>query len=177
VDSSDAELEVLTPDDDPADHGFDPDEGNYALVIGNPWASAFAIEGSPEDLRAFTSRLSALVRLEMPNGARSDPAMEGITLYIPVSLVFDAKTDATEVEHDFYRALDEAELAGFLRGRLAHVGFGEPVERAPFTPGGDYATDGQRQATRAASGSSEQHRAPFSPPWPAQDAPPGSIPP
>ena len=35
--------------------------GEYALVIGVPWASAYAVTGTPDELRAFVAGLSRTV--------------------------------------------------------------------------------------------------------------------
>ncbi|MGP4112962.1 hypothetical protein ACTWP5_18880 [Streptomyces sp. 4N509B] len=69
VDGADTDLEIVSPESDRDESGLDLDSGNYALVIGNPWASAFAIEGSPTDLREFARRVSELVQEALPNDA------------------------------------------------------------------------------------------------------------
>jgi hypothetical protein len=74
VDDANCELAILTPSDDPGEYRLDLDDGNYALVIGNPWASAFAIEGSPDDLRAFAQRVQGLVKRSLPEPASQNRA-------------------------------------------------------------------------------------------------------
>ena len=66
VDNATTHLEIITPDDDPDTHGLELDDGRYALMIGNPWSSAFAIAGSPEDIREFSRRVSELVERSLP---------------------------------------------------------------------------------------------------------------
>lgn len=41
-------------------------EGCYALVIGNPWDAAYAIEGSLEGLREFAQRVTDVVEQIQP---------------------------------------------------------------------------------------------------------------
>lgn len=72
VGHADTDLEILTPDMDPDEHGLEfeaDDEGSYALVIGDPWSSAFAIVGSPEELELFAERITDLVRDTVRNTA------------------------------------------------------------------------------------------------------------
>ncbi|WP_189243056.1 hypothetical protein [Planobispora rosea] len=72
VDVTDVEVEILTPETDPDDHSLDLNTGNYALAIGNPWSSAFALTGSPEDLWAFMLRIFTLLQQELPDAPRHD---------------------------------------------------------------------------------------------------------
>lgn len=50
---------VLTPEQDPDDHGVDLSHGAHAVVIGDPGSSAFAVTGTPTQLRAFAARIAA----------------------------------------------------------------------------------------------------------------------
>lgn len=52
-----------------ADLGEEEDcieEGCYVLVIGDPDATAYVIEGQPESLRAVAQRLSQLLQRSLP---------------------------------------------------------------------------------------------------------------
>jgi hypothetical protein len=79
IDTAYTDLEIITPATDPDEHALDLDSGNYALVIGNPWASAFAIEGSAVDLRTFARRVSDLVQRGLPDAN----AAPGHSCHIP----------------------------------------------------------------------------------------------
>jgi len=57
---TDCDMGVITPDTAPA-VGYDG-EGPYTLVLGDPQSSAFAVEGSLDDLRAFARRAADLVQ-------------------------------------------------------------------------------------------------------------------
>lgn len=58
----DTEIGVAYPGDtDSLWDGEFPSEGRHALIIGNPWASAYAIVGTPEQLRDWVSRAAALL--------------------------------------------------------------------------------------------------------------------
>lgn len=65
VDDADCNLAIITPDD-ADDFRLELGEGKYALAIGNPWATAFAVEDTPENLRAFAQRVSKLIGRELP---------------------------------------------------------------------------------------------------------------
>ncbi|MEV4116155.1 hypothetical protein [Nonomuraea sp. NPDC049695] len=73
VDDAATDLQILTPHDDPDEHHLDIESDMYALVIGNPWSSAFAIAGSPEDLREFGQRVSDLIQHELPDTTQGAP--------------------------------------------------------------------------------------------------------
>ncbi|WP_188186968.1 hypothetical protein [Nonomuraea sp. SYSU D8015] len=74
MDGADTALEIVTPDTDPDDHCIDMMAGSHALVIGNPDATAFAVVGSPEDLRVFAARVCDLVARALPVDATVEPA-------------------------------------------------------------------------------------------------------
>jgi hypothetical protein len=59
IGDSNAELEIVGPGTDLGQDQLGP--ARYALVIGDPWASAYVIEGSPAELREFARRVTALV--------------------------------------------------------------------------------------------------------------------
>jgi len=56
----------IVPPDAGEDSGLELDDGHHALVIGDPWASAYAIEGTPEGIRAFAGRIADLVEAGLP---------------------------------------------------------------------------------------------------------------
>lgn len=58
------DLEILGPGADLG--GNELGSGAYALVIGDPWASAYAIEGTLEELAEFAQRVTALVAQAQP---------------------------------------------------------------------------------------------------------------
>jgi hypothetical protein len=73
--------EVVHPDDYREVFGDEPDNAtDYVLVIGDPWASAYAVEGSREELQAFTARLAGLVASLPEQSAR---AAAGQPPYVP----------------------------------------------------------------------------------------------
>jgi hypothetical protein len=45
---------------------------DYAVVLGNPYATALVVTGSPDQLRAFADRVRATVPAEQPPGAGCD---------------------------------------------------------------------------------------------------------
>ncbi len=59
---TDTEIGVAYPDDTDSlwDDEF-PSEGRHALIIGNPWASAYAVVGTPAQLRDWLTRASAVL--------------------------------------------------------------------------------------------------------------------
>jgi hypothetical protein len=59
ISDADAPLEITAADDD--EHGLELDRGNYALIIGDPGEAAHAIAGTPDQIRAFHRRLTAVV--------------------------------------------------------------------------------------------------------------------
>jgi hypothetical protein len=60
--TADCDLRVI-PSDTAEDAGLeDVPPGSYALIIGNPWASAFAVIGPPEDLLRFASKIADTVQ-------------------------------------------------------------------------------------------------------------------
>jgi len=60
--TADCKLEILAADAAEAAGIEDLAPSDYVLVIGDPWASAYAIVGAPEDLRRFASRVADTVR-------------------------------------------------------------------------------------------------------------------
>jgi hypothetical protein len=71
--SADCPLEILTSPCAAEDSGLkDVGPGERALVIGDPGAAAYAIVGSPEDLRRFAGRVTAEV--EQALGTEAMPA-------------------------------------------------------------------------------------------------------
>ena len=61
----DTPVEIVPPDAG-EDSGLELDDGHHALVIGDPWSSAYAIEGTPEGIRAFAARVAELVEAGLP---------------------------------------------------------------------------------------------------------------
>lgn len=61
--ATDIPLSVINPPTDPAEHGLDLPPGTHTLVIGDPAATAYAVTGSPDELRAFTTRIANEVRI------------------------------------------------------------------------------------------------------------------
>ena len=62
-------LDVLSPGTE-AMEAFDDDgtmePGEHVLVIGDPWASAYAVVGTPDELHQFATRLLDLVSGSLP---------------------------------------------------------------------------------------------------------------
>jgi hypothetical protein len=57
-------VELVIPADFEEEFGYEPDkDGNFALTIGNAWASAYAVEGSLPELREFVAKLAEQVGL------------------------------------------------------------------------------------------------------------------
>ena len=56
IGDSNADVEIVGPGTDLGEHELGP--GRHALVIGDPWASAYAIEGSLTELREFARRVT-----------------------------------------------------------------------------------------------------------------------
>lgn len=52
-------LEVVPPGTELGES--EVDQGNYALIIGDPWASAYVVEDTPDVLRTFARRIIALL--------------------------------------------------------------------------------------------------------------------
>lgn len=71
------DLEVVGPGAVLGEEELSPDR--FALVIGNPWASAYAIEGRLEDLMAFAQRLTSVVS-EAHSRAEAGPGALGAIL-------------------------------------------------------------------------------------------------
>ncbi|NUR59340.1 MAG: hypothetical protein HOV87_11825 [Catenulispora sp.] len=76
-----ADLEVI----DPADPEFwdeieDAPAGRHALVIGNPWASAYAIVGSHDELRRFAADLNG--RLTATDPTRPKLTERELTVWV-----------------------------------------------------------------------------------------------
>ncbi|MFC0430004.1 hypothetical protein [Kutzneria buriramensis] len=63
-DTADCPLEIVPPGADLGEDDLAP--GIYGLVIGDPWASAFVVEGTPPDLRRFVQRIGDAVQRDLP---------------------------------------------------------------------------------------------------------------
>lgn len=72
VGMADCDLAIITPGVAPGEHALDVGSDNYALVIGDPWAAAFAVVGSPQELRGFARRVSKLVSGLPDDNARDE---------------------------------------------------------------------------------------------------------
>jgi hypothetical protein len=59
---SNAELEIVGPGTDLGEDQLGP--ARYALVIGDPSASAYVIEGSLTELREFARRVTLCVKIK-----------------------------------------------------------------------------------------------------------------
>ncbi|MCT9080484.1 hypothetical protein [Streptomyces fulvoviolaceus] len=67
VDTVNCDLKIIASGVEPGECALEVSSGDYALVIGDSWASGFAVVGSPEDLRACVGRISILVRRGLPD--------------------------------------------------------------------------------------------------------------
>lgn len=95
-DTSSCGLELATPGDD---LGVDSlDEGNYGLVIGNPWSSAYVIEGGLADLLEFTRRVAQLVGEELSKVLADSVSNEQINRPAPEATILVADSDPDFVE-------------------------------------------------------------------------------
>lgn len=56
--TTDCELELVGPGNELLE---DEEPGHYVLVIGNPWASAYAVVGTLDEIAAFARRIDDLV--------------------------------------------------------------------------------------------------------------------
>jgi hypothetical protein len=76
----------------------------------------------------------------------------GLTFYMRVSLIFDpaAATDEESVQ-GFYRMLEAAGQTEPAAPALLDVGYGEPFDRTPFEPEGDYEPAASPEAGPAAA--------------------------
>jgi len=63
VGDNDTDIAVIGPHDEGSlwDDEF-TSEGRHALLIGNPWATAYAVIGTPDQLRAFVGRAADMVK-------------------------------------------------------------------------------------------------------------------
>jgi hypothetical protein len=81
IGDSGADLEVIGPADEEFWDEIDqPAADRRALVIGNPWASAYAIVGSHDELREFASALAA--RLNAIDPTRPKLAERELTVWV-----------------------------------------------------------------------------------------------
>lgn len=82
----DCDLEIISPAG-AEDAGLDAlNEGDYALVIGDPWAGAPAVIGSPAGLRWFARRVQDAV-LGLPEAGPGTPAGHAAAGVSPAPLV------------------------------------------------------------------------------------------
>ena len=65
IGDSNTDVEIVGPGTDLGDHELGP--GRHALVIGDPWASAYAIEGSLKELREFAQRVTTHIEQAQSN--------------------------------------------------------------------------------------------------------------
>ncbi|MEV4505466.1 hypothetical protein [Streptomyces klenkii] len=110
VDDADCNLGIVTSNN-ADDYRFELDEGNYALVIGDPWATAFAVEDTPEKLRAFGQRVSELTDREIPEPNPAPDATPNIK-----ALTYPDKSPLAADPHGFLATLDDVSLK-----RVAHA--------------------------------------------------------
>lgn len=66
ADTEETPTDIIHPDDFEETFGEGPARsGDYALTIGDPWNSAYALTGNLEELQAFVVHLAGLVQLRM----------------------------------------------------------------------------------------------------------------
>lgn len=69
IDYIDCPVNIFSPLE--AEEELECEDGESALVIGDPWAAAHAIVGDPRELREFVHRLSRLV--DSPPASKTSP--------------------------------------------------------------------------------------------------------
>jgi hypothetical protein len=59
MNDADVDLDIVGPGSELGE--YEVPLGRHMLVVGDPWASAYAIEGSVDELQEFARRVAALV--------------------------------------------------------------------------------------------------------------------